>query len=76
MAAWIALEDAKLAANAHLNAVPNPKTGKLENKNFGVYKTVYLRDALAAAEAEYGWMTRGQLDHHHNSHGHCTATAA
>lgn len=71
---WVALEARKLAANAHLNAVPNAK-GKIVNQNYGVYKTKTLPDVLAAARIQFAHMTDADLNDYRMSHGHCVKSA-
>ena len=73
-AVWVAIEQRKLDANTHMNAVPNPKTGKLENKNYGVFKLKTLPMILDEAKHEYaGWSFERIADYRH-SHGHCVAS--
>jgi len=73
-AVWVALEARKIAANTHMNAVVNPKTGRPENKNFGVFKTKLLPQVLAEAQVKYAGWSREQIEEYRFSHGHCVAS--
>lgn len=65
---WVVFEDRKLKAN---EGKLDKKTGE-PIKNVGVFKTgANLREALAAAEKEFGHMSDDALDFYKMSHGHC-----
>lgn len=73
-AVWVRLEQAKLDANVHMNAVRNDKSGKIENKNYGVFKHKTLPMVLEQAKRDYaGWSFERVAEYRH-SHGHCVTS--
>jgi hypothetical protein len=78
---WESLEQNKLRANRHMEHVRNPKTGRAENKNYGVFKTKTLgqvrdeRLALYRAQGMNDDEIYAHIAAYRMSHGHCVKSA-